>query len=99
MERKPILIFIFIVISALIVVLPAYFRCFNLRRAKLVTTDLSFETLDEENLLIDRHKQSRIFVSSASLIMLYLGTNVFEPISCFSFGSFSLNQISMILRC
>jgi hypothetical protein len=99
MKRKPALIFLVTVISAFIVVLPAYFRCSNLKRAKLLSTDLSFERLDEENLLIDRQKQSKVFVSSAFFIIFHLGTNVFEHISCFSYPTFSLNQTSMILRC
>jgi hypothetical protein len=98
MKRKPVLIFLFIVISAFVVVLPAYFRCTNLRRAKLPSTDLSFESLDEENLLIDRQKQSQVFLSSAFSIMFHLGTKVLEHISCFSYRTFSLNQTSIILR-
>jgi hypothetical protein len=99
MKRNPALIFLVIVISAFIGVLPAYFRCSNLRRAKLLSTDLSFEKLDEENLLIDRQNQSKVFVSSAFRIMFYLGTNVFEHISCFSCPTSSIDQASMILRC
>jgi len=98
MKRKPALIFLVIVISAFIAVLPAYYRCSNLKRAKLLSTDLSFESLGEENLLIE--KQSKVFVSSAfSIIFLLIGTNVFEHISCFSYPTFSLDQTSMILRC
>jgi hypothetical protein len=99
MKRKPVLIFLVIVISVFIAVLPAYFRCSDLKRAKVLSTDLSFESLDEENLLIDRQKQSKVFVSSAFFIIFHLGTNVLEHISCFSCPSFSLNQTSMILRC
>ena len=97
MKRKPFLIFIVIVISAFMVVLPAYFRCSNLKRAKLLSTDLSFERLDDENLLIE--KVPKVFVSSAFSIILHLGTNVFEHISCFSYPTLSLDQTSMILRC
>jgi hypothetical protein len=99
MKRKPALIFLVIVISAFIAVLPAYYRCSNLKRAKLLSTNLSFESLDKENLLIDRQKQSKVFVSSAFFIIFHLGTNVFEHISYFSYPTFSLDQASMILRC
>jgi hypothetical protein len=99
MKRKPVLIFLVIVISAFIVVLPAYFRHSNLKRAKLLSTDLSFENVDEESLLDDRQKQPKVFVPNAFLIMLYLGTNVFERISCFSYPTFSLDQTFLILRC
>lgn len=97
MKRKPALIFLVIVISAFIAVLPAYYRCSNLKRAKLLSTDLSFESLDDENLLIE--KLSKVFVSSAFFITFHLGTNVFEYISYSSYPTFSLNQTSMILRC
>jgi hypothetical protein len=99
MKRNPALIFLVIVISAFIVVLPAYFRCSNLKRAKLLSTDLIFESPDDENLLIE--KQPKVFVSSAFSIInrFHLGTNVFEHISCFSYPTFSLDQTSMILRC
>jgi hypothetical protein len=97
MKRKPFLIFLVILISAFIVVLPAYFRCSNLRRAKLLSTDLSFERLDDENLLIE--KLSKVFVSSSFSILFDIGTNVFEHISCFSYPTLSLDQTSMILRC
>ncbi len=99
MRRKPVLIFLVIVISALIGALPAYLRHSNLKRAKLLSTDLSFENVDEESLLDDRQKQPKVFVSNAIFIMAYLGTNVFEHISCFSCPTFSLDQTSMILRC
>jgi len=98
MKRKPVLIFLIIVIFAFIAVLPAYFRCSNLKRAKLFSTDLSFESLDEEN-LIDRQKQSKVFVSNAFSIIFHLGSNVFEHIPCFSYPTFSIDQTSMILRC
>jgi len=96
-KTKPLLIFLVIVISAFIVVLPAYFRCSNLKRVKLLSTDLSFESPNDENLLLE--KQSKVFLSSALPIMFHLGTNVFEQISCFSYRTFSLDQASMILRC
>ena len=97
MKRKPVLIFLVTVISAFIVVLPAYFRCSNLKRAKLLSTDLSFESLGDENLLIE--KLSKVFVSSAFSITFHLGANVFQHISCFSYPTFSLDQTPMILRC
>ena len=97
MKRKPALIFLVIVISALIVVLPAYFRCSNLKRAHLLSTDLSFESPDDENLVIE--KLSRVFVSSSSSILFDTGTHVIERISCFSYPTLSPDQISMILRC
>jgi len=97
MKRKPALIFLVIVISAFIAVLPAYYRCSNLKRAKLLSTDLSFESPDDENLLIE--KLSKVFVSGAFFIIFHLGTNVLEHISCFSYPISSLNQTSMILRC
>jgi len=98
MKRKPVLIFLVIIISAFIAVLPPYSRCSNLKRTKLFSTDLSFESLDEEN-LIDRQKQSKVFVSNAFPIIFHLGSNAFEHIPCFLYPTFSLDQTSMILRC
>jgi hypothetical protein len=97
MKRKPVLTFLVIVISAFIVVLPAYFRCSNLKRAHLLSTDLSFESPDDENLLIE--KLSRVSVLSSFSILFDTGTHVFEQISCFSYPTLSLDQTSMILRC
>jgi hypothetical protein len=99
MKRKPVLIFLVILISVFIVVWPAYFQYSNLKRAKLLSTDLGFESLDEENMSIDRQKQSKVFVSRSFSNLSHLGTNVFEDISCFSYPTFSLNQTSTILRC
>jgi hypothetical protein len=99
MRRRPALIFLFIVISVFIVAGPAYFRYSNLKRVKLLSTDLGFESLEEEDILIDRQKQSKVFISSVFSNLSHLGTNVFEDISCFSYPTFSLNQTSTILRC
>jgi hypothetical protein len=99
MKRKGLLIFLVLVISGFTVVLPAYFGHSNLKRAKLLPADLSFESLDEESLLDDRQKQPKEFVSSVFLIILYLGTKVSKPISCLSYPTFSLDQTFMILRC
>jgi len=99
MKRKPFVIFLVIVISAFIVVLPAYLRHSNLKKVKLVPADLSFENVDGESLLDDRQKQPHVFVSSACLVILYLGTKVFKHISCLCYAAFSLDQTFMILRC
>jgi hypothetical protein len=97
MKRKPVLIFLVIVISAFIVALPAYSRCSHLKRARLLSMDLSFESLDDENLL--NEKLSKVFGSSSFPILFDIGTHVFEHISCFSYPTLSLDQTSMILRC
>jgi hypothetical protein len=99
MKRKPVLIFLLIVISAFIVAWPAYFRYSNLKRAKLLSADLGFESLDEEHLLIDRQKQSKVFVSRAFSNVYHLGTDVFGQSSLYSYPTFSPNQTSTILRC
>jgi hypothetical protein len=98
-KRKLIQIFLVIVISAFILVFPAYLRCSYLAGAKFLSADLGFENPDQEDLFSDQHNQSKIFVSIVFLIKLLPGTNLFDQISRFCFLASFLDQKTLILRC
>lgn len=91
--------FLAITISAFILLFPAYLRCSNFAGAKLLSTDLSFENPDQEDLFSDQHNQLKLFVSIVSPLKLFPGTNLFED-SCHLFPqALSLHQKTFVLRC
>jgi hypothetical protein len=99
MKRKLIQISLVIVICAFTLVFPAYLRCSNLAGAKLLSTDLSFENPDQEDVFFGQQNESKTFVSIAFLIKLAPGTNLFDQISRFcSLTSFP-DQKTSTLRC
>jgi hypothetical protein len=99
MKRKLVQIFLVIVISTFTLVFPAYLRCSNLAGAKLLSTDLSFENRDQEDVFSDQHNQSNAFVSIVFLIKLPPETNLFDQISRFCLLPSFLDQKTSILRC
>jgi hypothetical protein len=96
---KRIQIFLVITISAFILVFPAYLRCSNLAGAKLLSTDLSFENPDQEDVFSDQQNQSKAFVSIVFPIELFPGTNLFEQSSHLLSQASSLDQNTFVLRC
>jgi hypothetical protein len=99
MKRKPIQILLVIVISAFTLFSPAYLRCSNLAGAKFLSTDLSFENPDQEDVFLGQQNQSKTFVSTVLLIKLLPGTDLHGQTSRFcSLASF-LDQKTLILRC
>jgi TatA/E family protein of Tat protein translocase len=55
-------------ICAFTLVFPAYLRCSNLAGAKLLSTDLSFENPDQEDVFSRQQNESKPFVSIALII-------------------------------
>jgi hypothetical protein len=97
MKTKLIQIFLVIVICTL--VSPAYLRCSNLAGAKLLSTDLSFENPDQDDLFSGRQNQLKTFVSTVFLTKFLPGTNLFCQTSRFCSLTPLLNQKTSILRC
>jgi hypothetical protein len=86
-------------ICAFTLVFPAYLRCSNLAGAKLLSTDLSFENPDQEDVFFRQQNESKPFVSIVLLIKLPPGTNLFDQISRFCSLTPFLDQNTSILRC
>jgi len=99
MKRKLIQIFLVIVICTFTLEIPAYLRCSNLAGAKLLSTDLSFENPDQEDVFSGQQNQSKTSVSIVFLIKLPPGTNLFDQISRFCSLTSFLDQKTLILRC
>ena len=99
MRRKLVQISLVIVICAFILAFPAYLRCSNLAGAKLLSTDLSFENPDQEEVFSGQQNESKTFVSITFLVKLPPGTNLFDQIfRSYSLTSF-LDQKTLVLRC
>jgi hypothetical protein len=96
---KRIQIFVLIAISLFILVFPAYLRCTKLPQAKLVSSDLSFEYLDQEESLPDNEKELKLYGPSNLLVMFSWGIYLFGQTFHLFPGSFSLLQKASILRC
>ncbi len=99
MKKKLIQISLVIVICAFTLVFPACLRCSNLAGGKLLSTDLSFENPDQEDIFFGQQNESQAFVSIVFLIKLPPGTNLFDLISHFCSLTSFLDQKTSILRC
>jgi hypothetical protein len=99
MKRKLVQISLVIAICAFTLVFPAYLRCSNLAGAKLLSTDLSFENPDQEDVFFGQQNESKTLVSIVFLIRLPPGTNLFDQISRFCSLTSFLDQKTLILRC
>jgi hypothetical protein len=99
MKKKLIQISLVIVICAFTLVFPAYLRCSNLAGGKLLSTDLSVENPDQEDIFFGQQNESQAFVSIVFLIKLPPGTNLFDLISHFCSLTSFLDQETSILRC
>ena len=91
--------FLIITISFCILALPVYLRCTQLSQSKFVSTDLSFENLDQEGGLPDNEKELRAYGPSALLILFHLSTDLFEQSSHLSSQRLSLLQKTFVFRC
>jgi hypothetical protein len=99
MKKKPIQIFLVIAVSVFILVFPAYFCCSNLAGVKLLSTDLSFENPDQDDIFSYQNNQSKAFVSSVLTIKLLPETIRFDQIARFWFLASFLDQKVLSLRC
>ena len=99
MKRKPFQIFLVIVICTITLVFPSYLRSSNVAGAKSVSTDLSFENPDQDDLFSGQRNQSKTCVSTVLPIKLLPETNLFCQISRFCSLTSLLNQKTLTLRC
>jgi hypothetical protein len=96
---KGIQIFLVIAISLFILSFPAYLRCTELSQIKFVSSDLSFENLDQEEGLPNNEKELKVYGPSTLLMMFLLGINLFEQSSHLFSQTLSLRQKTFVLRC
>jgi hypothetical protein len=96
---KRIQIFLALTISLFILAFPAYLRCTQLSQTKFVSSDLSFENLDQEEGLPDNEKELKVFGPTAFLFIGVSGTNLFEQSLHLFSRALSLLQKTSILRC
>jgi hypothetical protein len=96
---KRIQIFLALTISLFILAFPAYLRCTKLSQAKFISSDLSFENLDQEEGLPDNEKELKIFRPTAFLVIFVSGTNLFEQSSHLFFNTLSPRHKTSVLRC
>ena len=96
---KWIQIFLVIAISLAIPVLSAYFRYSTLVEADFLSSSLSFENADQENLSFDYHNKSKVLGSVGFPLGFLPETNLFGQIFNFSFQKHSSDQKNLILRC
>jgi hypothetical protein len=92
-------IFLGIAISFFILALPAYLRCTQLSQSKFVSSDLGFESPDQEEGLPDNEKELMVFGPSAFPINFLLAANLFEQSSYLFPQALSLRQRIIVLRC
>jgi hypothetical protein len=96
---KSIHIFLVIPISLFVLALPAFLRCSNLSETKFVSSELSFETPDQENELAGNENELKIFGPSAFFTTFLLDTKFFEQY-CHLFSQvISLRRNTLVLRC
>jgi len=98
-RSEKIQIFLGIAIFFIILALPAYLRCTQLSQSKFVSSDLGFESRDQEEGLPDNEKELKVFGPSAFPINSLLSTNLFEQSSYLLPQALSLRQRIVVLRC
>jgi hypothetical protein len=96
---KRIQIFLALTISLFILAFPAYLRCTQLSQTKFVSSDLSFENLDQEEGLPDNEKELKVFGPTAFLVIFVSGTNLFEQSLHLFSHTLSLRHKTSVLRC
>jgi hypothetical protein len=96
---KRIQIFLALTISLFILAFPAYLRCTQLSQTKFVSSDLSFENLDQEEGLPDNEKELKVFGPTAFLVIFVSGANFFEQSLHLFSHTLSLRQKTFVLRC
>ena len=98
-RSKRIQILLGIAVSFFILALPAYLRCTQLSQSKFVSSDLGFESSDQEEALPDTEKELKVFGPNAFPINFLLATNVFDQSSYVLPQALSLRQGIVVLRC
>ena len=100
MKRKPVRIFLIIVISFSIPLLfSAYFLYYNLAEADFLSSDLVIENPDQEHILLGEQNESKAFISSAFPIIFPQEIILFEQSHHFPSIICSRDEKTFILRC
>ena len=101
MKKRPIQIFLAILISSYMFAFPAYFRFSALSDIDLFCTDISFENLDQDqdDQLSAQQHESDAFSSNTLLTSFLPGANFFEQFSYCFFQVALFDQRAHILRC
>ena len=92
-------VFVALMISVLVFLFPAYVRFADLADDDLFPSDLSFENPDDNNPLIDEHKELKVFVSATSFDIFFLEINTFEHIPCFFLLIDPFDRKTFVLLC
>ena len=99
MKIKPSRIFVASMISLFVFLFPAYVRFADLADDNLIPSDLGFENPDDNNPLLDGHKELKVFVSATFFNIFFLEINTFEHTPCFSFLADPFDQKPFVLLC
>jgi hypothetical protein len=99
MKRNPIQIFLVIAVSVIILVFPAYFCCSNLAGVKLLSTDLSFENPDQDDIFSYQPGQAKAFLSTTFTTKSLPEAILFEQTSHFLLLASFPDHKASILRC
>jgi len=92
-------IFLIIAISLFIPMFSACAHYCNLAEANLFSADLSFENPDQEDLLVDHHKESKAPVSSVFSVILLPRVHLFDQLPRFFISAPSFDEENFVLRC
>ena len=92
-------IFLVIAISSFILAFSAYLRCTQLSQAKFVSSDLMYESQDQDERLSDSEKEPKVCGSSAPLMTSRMGAHPFEQSSSLFSETLRLRKKTFILRC
>ena len=96
---KRIHIFLVIAISLFVLALPIYLRCPQFSKTKVVPSNLSFETPNQDEGLPDQEKELKVYGPSTLFVMFLLGIHLFGQSSHFFPRSLALRQKTLVLRC
>ncbi len=88
-----------IALSFSLTLFSTYILYHNLAQADFLSSDLSFENPDQEDLFIRQQAESKLFVSNPFSILFLPGVNLFGHLPYFSFSTPSFDQKALILRC
>jgi len=99
MKRRVIQTFLVIAISLFIPIVQTYLHYYVLSEADFLSSDLKFESPDQEILPIIKQNEYKIFLSSASSIIFLAEVILVEQFPHLSFTLCSLEEKVVILRC
>jgi hypothetical protein len=98
-RSKCIQVSLVIAISLFVLALPACLRCSNLSEIKFASSELSFETPDQEIELSDNENEHKTFGPTTFTPIFVPGANFFEQYPDICSHVISLRQTTHVLRC